>query len=144
MPKILIIGQALPAVKQSLPYDTTMLYDWLKEIGITKEKAQQLFEFEAVFGWDFPGHNKQGGHKPPTKKQMQSYWDEVLQTKVELADKVWILGSVASNFIESQPKTWSCNLKVIETIHPSRRNISAYRANKAEILNKIKSLVYDT
>lgn len=41
MKKILIIGQAPPLQKQDVPYDTTMLYEWLSEIGISKEKAQK-------------------------------------------------------------------------------------------------------
>jgi hypothetical protein len=140
--KILIIGQALPAKQQTVPYDSTMLYDWLQEAcNISIEQAQDMFEFDAVYGYEFPGHTKQSGHKPPTQKQMKKYWDEVLQTKMECANKVWILGSVAKNFIDKQPRTWSCNLEVLETIHPSRRNIFAYRNDKENILKSIKLFI---
>src|SRR6185312_4933999 len=54
--KILIIGQAKPAVEQEYPYDTTMLYSWLKEQGISKLHAQHIFEFEAVYQ-EFPGYD---------------------------------------------------------------------------------------
>lgn len=139
--KILIIGQALPAKEQTQPYDSTLLYDWLAECGVSKDEAIQMFDFEAVYGYEFTGHNKQGGHKPPTQKQMRKYWIDVLQTKMECADKVWILGSVAKKFIDKQPRTWSCNLEVLETIHPSRRNIFAFRNDKENILNSIKDFI---
>jgi len=47
--KTLIIGQAPANQKQTYPYDTTQLYDWLNEIGISKEEAQNLFTFDAVY-----------------------------------------------------------------------------------------------
>lgn len=56
--KILIIGQSLPAVAQTVPYDTTLLFDWLEEAGISKEQAINMFEFEAVYGYGFLGHTK--------------------------------------------------------------------------------------
>lgn len=46
--KIIIIGQAPPAVKQIVPYDTTLLYDMFSWVNISKEQAQELFEFEAM------------------------------------------------------------------------------------------------
>lgn len=139
-PKILIIGQALPAVVQSLPYDTTMLYEWLAEIGVTKEASQSLFSFEAVFG-SFTGFDEHGGHLKPTQEQMDSHWDAVLQTKVELADKIWVLGNVARQYLETKPKTWSCNTEWLYTIHPSKRNYNLYQKNKQKIINSIREFV---
>lgn len=141
MSKILIIGQAPAAVKQTLPYDTTMLYDWLKEINVSKEEAQELFDFEAVYN-EFTGFDAKGGHKKPTKEQMQKYWEEILRDKVESAEKVWLVGNVASEFFHSQPKTWSCNLFVLETIHPSKRNFDRYNKNKKAILKSIWDFLY--
>ena len=39
--KILIIGQAPPAVKQTVPYDTTMLYEMFAWVDISKEQAKE-------------------------------------------------------------------------------------------------------
>lgn len=47
--KILIIGQAPPAVNQRVPYDTTLLYDIFEWVGIDKEQAQNMFDFDAVY-----------------------------------------------------------------------------------------------
>lgn len=138
-PKILIIGQAPPISEQDLPYDTTMLYDWLKSVGINKLDAQKYFDFEAVSNV-FPGVNKQGGHKPPTMKAIKSHWP-VLESKIQLSDKVWLLGSVASKVFHTMPKTWSCNIQVLETIHPSKRNCHAYSQDKENILYKIKQFI---
>lgn len=140
MNKILIIGQALPAVKQELPYDTTLLYDWLQEVGISKQDAQNLFEFDAVFG-SFTGFDVNGGHLKPTVEQMDSHWDKVLETKIQLADKVWVLGNVARDYINTKDKTWGCDTKWIYTIHPSKRNWNLYLKNKQNIINSIKSLL---
>lgn len=139
--KILVIGQSLPAVPQEVPYDTTMLFDWLSEVGVSKDEAIEMFEFEAVYGFGFLGYDSKGGHLKPTKHQMKEYWQKVLMNKVENADQVWILGNVAKEFFYSMPKTWSCSLKVISTIHPSKRNITAYRKDKESILGSIKKIV---
>jgi uracil-DNA glycosylase len=140
MSKILIIGQAPTDQKQSVPYDTTLLYEMINWVGIDKEKAQTMFDFESVSNI-FPGKNKKG-HFKPTTEQMDKHWEDTLETKMQLADKVWILGKVAANYIESKPKTWSCNLEIIETPHPSKRNYSLIMNNKNEIINKLQSLFY--
>jgi uracil-DNA glycosylase len=137
--KILIIGQAPPFVKQGLPYDTTMLYDWLKEIGINKNEAQQLFIFDAVYD-KFPGFDEKGGHKKPSLKQMEEYWERSLKEKVQNTEKIWILGNVAYDFLIPLKEVYQ--KRVIKTIHPSKRNLSIYQSKKEEILNKIKWLIY--
>lgn len=141
--KILIIGQALPAVPQSLPYDTTQLYDWLEAIGVSKESAQGIFDFDAVYG-AFTGFDTNGGHLKPTQEQMDKYWDDVLETKVQLADKVWVLGNVPRDYINSKDKTWSCDTEWLYTIHPSKRNADRFNKSKDTILKSIKSFVYAT
>jgi len=135
--KILIIGQAPPAVKQTTPYDTTMLYEILDWVGITKEKAQDIFEFEAVYN-KFPGRDPLiGNHLKPTQEQMELYWEQELEEKIQLADKVILLGNVAKNFINSKPKTWSCNTEFLELIHPSRLNYNRIIQDKENITQKL-------
>lgn len=138
--KILVIGQALPAVKQEVPYDTTMLYNWLAEVGVSKERAQELFEFDAVYG-AFTGFDSSGGHLKPTQKQMDEYWESTLSSKVELADKVWLVGKVAQEYFYSKPKTYSCGLEVLETIHPSKRNYSLYMKTKDKLLSDLRKFL---
>jgi uracil-DNA glycosylase len=137
MNKTLIIGQAPPAVKQGVPYDTTMLYDWLNEIGVSKDEAQELFEFDAVYD-KFPGFDSVGGHKKPSREQMDEYWDRALEMKVILADKVILLGNVAKEYFYSKPKSYSCNLEVFEMIHPSKRNSYLYNKDKDKVLNVLR------
>lgn len=138
--KILIIGQAPPEKPQTVPYDSTMLYDWLQECGVSKEQAQYLFEFEAVYN-KFPGRATTGGHLKPTREQMDEHWDKTLEDKVILADRVILLGNVARDYFWSKPKTWSCNLQVLELIHPSTLNFNLYQKNKTSILNKLKEFI---
>ncbi len=151
--KILIIGQAPPAVKQELPYDTTMLYDWLNEIGISKNDAQEIFDFDAVYG-EFPGFDENGGHKKPTWQQMLQHYTDVLEKKIKDVDKVIILGNVAKDFfvalknyndkfVEEAEQQVLFGKKVIYLIHPSKRNFSLYQKSKENILNLLKSVVYD-
>jgi len=134
--KILIIGQAPPAVKQSLPYDTTMLYDWLEELGINKYKAQDMFDFDAVYD-KFPGFSDNGGHLKPSKEQMYDYWERGLKQKVDNAKSILVLGSVAKDFLKDR----NINKPTAFVIHPSKRNTWLYNKNKDNILNKIKSLL---
>lgn len=136
MSKILIIGQAPPAQKQEVPYDTTMLYDWLKEAGISKEDAQGMFEFEAV-GNTFPGYGK-GGHQKPSFKNMDEHWENTLRDKVKVADKIWILGGVASVYLQGKIPN---DKKVLETIHPSTRNLAIFGQMRDKVLNQIKNFL---
>lgn len=141
-PKILVIGQAPPAQAQEVPYDTTMMYDWLQELGISKEQAQEMFEWDAVYD-KFPGFTWAGQHKIPSKQQMDEYWNRELETKIMSVDKVWLVGRVASEYFWSKEKTWSCNLKVHETMHPSLRNIHKYKLCKDDFLAGLKQFIND-
>lgn len=141
MQKILVIGQAPAAKKQKFPYDTTMLYYWLAECGIDMVDAQEMFIFDAIYD-KFPGWNEVGGHNKPTKEQMDQYWP-ILESKIQGVDKVWLLGNVAEEYFNSKPKTWSCNLLVLKTIHPSKRNIDIYNRTRDELINKIKNFLYE-
>lgn len=140
--KILIIGQAPAAQKQQVPYDTTMLYDWLVEIGINKKIAQSLFDFDAVFG-EFPGYDENGGHKVPDDVQMKQHYDVVLKSKIEKADRIIILGKVAEKFLNSIQGEPLAGKKVIYLIHPSKRNFSLYQKSKENILTLLSNIVYD-
>lgn len=140
MNKILIIGQAPALRKQTVPYDTTLLYTMLEWVGISKEQAQALFEFEALSN-EFPGLSKPGNHAKPSKEAVQKHWSETLETKVHGADKVWLLGSFVSDYFHKLPKTWSCSLEILETYHPSRRNYSKIMAKKEEIINQLKDFI---
>lgn len=138
--KILIIGQAPAAVNQTVPYDTTMLYEWLDECGVSKEAAQSMFDFEAVYN-SFPGHDAKGGHLKPSLSQMNKHWADTLQLKIEMADKVWVLGTVAKEYIDSKPKTWSCNMGWLYTIHPSKRNADLFNRQRTELLARLKKFI---
>ena len=137
--KILVIGQAPPAQKQEVPYDTTQLYNWLSELGVSKSEAQDMFEWSAVYD-KFPGYDK-GSHAVPTWYEMEDYWETKLKYKVEDAQQIWILGRVAKNFLSSRPTSYFEGKQVITTIHPSKRNLSYYRKNKQEILAQIGLLL---
>ncbi len=141
--KILIIGQAPPSPTQiqDAPYSSTMLYDWLKECGISKEESQKMFIFDAVYN-KFPGYKPKGGHKPPTLAQMDEYWNRELETKVQGVEKVWLLGNVAANYFHSKPKSWSCSLQILETMHPSKYNLKRYQENKESIIKEIKQFIW--
>lgn len=138
MNKILIIGQAPAYAKQTVPYDTTMLYDWLSECGISKSHAQNIFEFEAVSN-TFPGFN-QMGHKKPSSEEVAKHWP-ILEAKLQLADRVLILGGVAAGYYDAMPRTWSCAIKELYLIHPSKRNYAKYKQNKAEIIAQLKEFL---
>lgn len=135
--KILIIGQAPPNQDQVVPYDTTMLYEWFDEIGISKDQAQNLFDFDAVYN-KFPGYNDNGkGHKVPTQEQMEQYYEESLKYKVEAANKIIILGKSAAEFLASK----SIKASILHLMHPSRMNYNRYMKNKNDIINSLKKFI---
>lgn len=136
MGKILIIGQAPPAVKQNLPYDTTMLYDWFSQVGVSKEDAQKIFSFDAVYD-KFPGFSKNGGHLTPTFEQMEDYWNRSLKHKVDCCSKIITLGNVARSYLSMKKP----NKKMIHLIHPSYRNKYRFDMNKDFYLNQLKNFL---
>jgi len=140
MSKILIIGQAPPAVKQIFPYDTTMLYDWLYECGITKEWAQELFEFEAMTN-TFPGFDAHGGHKKPSLNEMSAHYDEFLRHKIGVAKKIILLGNVPKEFLRGTSIWHNNSIKILCLIHPSRRNYTLYMANKSKLIGNLKNFI---
>lgn len=140
MSKILVIGQTPSARKQEYPYDSTQFYDWLAELGVGKEQAQKLFDFDAVYD-KFLGFKEGGGHRVPTKEEMDDYWERSLNIKVALADKILLLGNVAKDYFYSKDKIYGCNTQVAEVMHPSRMNFNLYQKNKQKVLQTIKSLL---
>lgn len=136
MSKILIIGQAPPAVTQKYPYDTTMLYDWLKECNITVDEAQEIFEFDAVYN-KFPGFEK-GGHAVPTVEQMNEYWPE-LSKKIEKHSKLWILGNTARDYLITKEEI--ATKIVLFSMHPSKRNLDRYLKTKDSLIKQINKLI---
>lgn len=140
--RILIIGQAPPSPKtyQDVPYSTTMLYDWLAECSIDKIEAQEMFEFEAMVS-QFPGFSS-NGHAKPTQNDMMRHWLAKLADKVNLAEKVILLGNVPRDFLmdstvwfEEDPHKFLCLL------HPSKRNYDRYIQNKEQIINSLKEFL---
>lgn len=140
MRKILIIGQAPPAVFQSVPYDTTLFYEMLSWVSITKEQAQEMFDFDACIGY-FPGHDT-NGHKKPEYGKMLLHYNSVIQIKLAKWDKVILLGKVAEEFY-SQPdiKNSYPEIKWLSLTHPSKRNHSRIYKSKESITQKLKEFV---
>lgn len=143
--RILIIGQAPPNQPQDVPYSTTMLYEWFKECGISKEQAQEMFTFEAVYN-KFPGYKNiggvegYGGHAVPTRKQMDEYWP-TLEAIIEEHDKIIVLGSVARNYLDNKT-VFIFTEKVLWLMHPSTFNRNRYTVNKVNLINQLKSFIF--
>jgi uracil-DNA glycosylase len=141
MSKILIIGQAPPAQEQKVPYDTTMLYEWLEECGISKEQAQEMFEFEAVSA-NFPGKAKGGGHKVPSTADMLLHYHQVLSEKILNSKKIIVLGNVAKHFLENDTPSWRSRTQpILYLMHPSRMNYERYHSNRNKILDPLREFL---
>jgi hypothetical protein len=136
MKDYLIIGQAPPAVKQSLPYDTTMLYEMLSWCGIRKDQAQDIFDFDAMTD-KFPGFGK-SGHKPPSLIEMRQHYDNCLYWKIESSKGVIVLGNVAK---EALIKFGFDHTNSAFIIHPSRRNYARIMKDQGRITNVIKQVI---
>lgn len=136
--KILIIGQAPPAVKQKLPYDTTLLYDMLAWVDITKEQAQDIFEFDALSD-KFPGFDTSGHIIPPLQEIMKHY-REVLKPKIDEAEKIIVLGRVAEEYIKERQSLYP-DKKFLYLVHPSRRNTPLILRKKEQITKQLKDFI---
>jgi len=138
--KILIIGQAPPAIKQDLPYDTTLLYVIFSWVGIDKEKSKEIFVFEAMTNI-FPGYGK-NGHLKPNKKVMKNYYRRTLRGKIQRASKVLVLGRVAKEALRKYGiYTLKKDTDILCLIHPSRRNYSKIMATKVEIIKSLNKFL---
>lgn len=113
------------------------------EVGITRNDAQQIFEFQAVYN-EFPGRDAKGGHLKPTQEQMSHHWITFLQDRVAIYNRIWILGKIASDFIYdrmSENRSIYYGKHFLRTIHPSRMNFALYQKKKKEIINSIETFL---
>lgn len=136
MNRILVIGQAPARKEQKVPYDTTMLYIMLEWCGITKEQAQDIFEFDALTD-KFPGVVN-GNHNKPAQEAVDAYYELVLQNKINMHQRIILLGKQAQLYLVDKIPG---DKKVVLLIHPSRRNYSKIMAAKDEIILRLKSIL---
>lgn len=73
----LIIGQAPAEKNYDLPFGRTRLFQWFTNIGITKEDALSLFDFDALVP-SFPG-KKNGKHVIPTEVEIKNNIPRLVQ-----------------------------------------------------------------
>jgi len=139
MEKILIIGQAPPAVKQGVPYETTLLYEMLSWVGVSKEQAQEIFEFEAMTN-KFPGFGTRG-HALPHISDMRRYYETTLEAKMIPERKVLVLGNVAKDALEEVGAYNNTTCKFTFLVHPSRRNYVRIMANRESIAKELKRML---
>lgn len=104
-----------------------LLYDMLGWVNITKEQAQEMFDFEALVD-KFPGFDDNGGHKKPSPADVQQYWNDVLSAKFLASEKIIIFGIPARDFVYPAATAYGIyrNKKVNQAVlylpHPSKRN----------------------
>jgi len=72
----------------------------------------------------------------------KEYWHKTLRAKFLAADKVWILGNVALDYVVdfSSSDEWGSK-QILHTIHPSFRNRSLFKKTATTILKKIESFI---
>jgi len=143
--KILIIGQSPPSpdVVQKVPYDTTMLYEMLSWVGISKDQAQNLFEFEALTDV-FPGYAKMSGHKVPSSEAKAIYWDSTLKDKIANHSRIILLGRESQKYVEKRwPEKYN-DKNTLCLIHPSIRNSGKIKEHKEIITNLLKTFIWDS
>jgi len=145
MSKILIIGQALPAKEQKLPYDSTLLYDMLSEIGIDKNSAQEVFIFDALSD-KFLGKSKSGGHSIPKSKDIEEHFPS-LYNKASVYKKVICFGRKSvkewarGDFYSITPSRFGEDITILSLPHPSRRNYVLLKNNWEQIIRLLSEFV---
>jgi uracil-DNA glycosylase len=136
MNKIVIIGQALPAKEQTLPYDSTMLYDWLAECGVCKQQAQEMFIFTSI-GGELRGV-KNGSHLLPLKQQKDTQYTDVVLPLILENKKCILLGNVAQEYVLDRKLK---GIQYLSLLHPSKRNYHRYTQNKIQILKELSDFI---
>lgn len=134
--RILVIGQAPARKEQKVPYDTTMFYIMLEWCGITKEQAQDMFEFDALTD-KFPGVVN-GNHNKPAQAVVDAYYELVLQNKINMHEKIILLGKQAQLYLVDKIPG---DKKIVFLIHPSRRNYNKIMSEKENIILRLKSIL---
>jgi uracil-DNA glycosylase len=138
--RVLFIGQAPPLQEQVLPYDTTQLWNWFKDIGLMEFQVLQMSTFDAMTDQP-PELNKAGGHKAPKKAEMTRYHQVKLKGLIEEHTDIILLGKCPMKFFGIEEfyvskdvggRTWHT------LIHPSSRNIKRYRDDKDQIQAVLK------
>lgn len=140
MNNILIIGQAPPIQEQVAPYDTTLLYHILEWVGVTKERAQELFEFEAMTP-NLRGVNKNGGHLKPLIGEQQAHYNNVLKAKIESAQHVLLMGRCSVDFFMKGTAFFTTQEKFTALPHPSRRNYNLIMLHKDSFINTLTQIL---
>ena len=140
--KILLIGQAPSVQPQTVPYDTTLLYEMLSWANISKEQAQNLFEFEALTDV-FPGYAKRSGHKVPSSEAKALYWESTLKEKVANHQRIILLGRESQKYVEKMAPDKYHSKDTIYLIHPSIRNSGKIKEHKEIITELLKNFIYN-
>lgn len=112
----------------------------LEWVGISKDTAQKIFEFEALTD-QFPGKTLHGSHKPPSAEMVLKYWESTLRWKVENSQSVILLGKIACIHFYELTKNWYARPDSLELPHPSRRNYSRIMNNKEQITKDLKRFI---
>lgn len=118
----------------------------LEWVGISKEQAQDMFEFDAISS-EFPGKTKTNGHKKPSKEAIKSHFKNVLERKLIDHDKIILLGRSAideimpdASFFQIAQNGLLMDYALILP-HPSRRNYSLIMNRKDRITELLKRFI---
>lgn len=117
----------------------------LAEIGVNKEQAVAIFDFDALSD-KFLGKNKNGGHNVPKSEDIECHFPS-LYMKADKYKKVICFGRKAVNewargdFYSTSPSRFGEDIKVLSLPHPSRRNYMLLKNNWEQIVRLLNEFV---
>ena len=150
--EILFIGQALPEKPAKYPFARSRLYKWLESIEISKEKALEISEFNAILDY-FPGKLGKADRTPSWKDIEHNR--ERLYSLIEQINPLIIvaIGKVATQAILNHQKKIELssyvgkefdippfgigkrNYKTVVLPHPSGLSTWVYQKDNQTLLN---------
>lgn len=158
MKRVVFVGQAMPKVKETA-HHWPGLNSWLYSIDIKEEEIKNYFLYSALVDY-FPGYHEKGGHKVPTKDEVENEKERLRKTITDFNPEILVtigklslsyclnqkIISLDKNYIGKSFKVNPYNLLnkevlIIPLPHPSGASTWRYKEGNQTLLKKALTIL---
>lgn len=101
MKRVVFVGQAMPRVKET-DHHWPGLNSWLYSIDIKENEIKSYFLYSALVDY-FPGYHEKGGHKVPTKDEIEKEKERLKKTITDFNPEILVtIGKLSLNYCLNQ------------------------------------------